>query len=562
MRKILIVLLVLVTYCCGTAQAQSHTWDYNDGYLDVGSTPVTLSTYDETGMAVNEAIQLQLSEIYALNTAPGGIIADISMGGSVTVGVYLFDPHKPGNLGPVLYSCYTNATSTTYTGLSTTITENPANKTGDQVWTDFVDQSGFNNLASRSSTNIAITAYPASYAYKQYAGITTGFITAFSDHIPVILNITAQNATVKRIRIPGIGDFAPYDAFFQPAKNINNIVNVFKHPASYPNYLMVAAHRGYFRDVPDNSLEALRLAIGLNVPMVEVDIQLSKDSVWMLSHDALIGQTERTRVPARLQSLYNYCISIGKKGIPVDTLTLCDLRPDLCDDQCPYGATSGPCEPVWLAQQDGPDSVPIPTNESAMFLCKQKVLYDMDKIDKSKAGAVSVKNSRFDLAWKEVEKMGLQDKAIVKGTGNTWLDPQMLIDSFPGVDWKTMMYTPTYFADTKLANGSIAVSQTAVDAWFANANLECPGIELIYLQVNDPAYNLISHIKTTKGKQVIQFPMWPEYCDHIITDERIDYRNSWNWLLDNSARRPTLIISDRLEVLLQLLAANGLQVGL
>jgi hypothetical protein len=78
---------------------------------------------------------------------------------------------------------------------------------------------------------------------------------------------------------------------------------------------------------------------------------------------------------------------------------------------------------------------------------------------------------------------------------------------------------------------------------------------------DDGLYQLISYIKT-KNKQVIQFPMWPEYCDHIITDARIDYRNSWNWLLDTPERRPTLIISDRLEVLLQLLSANGLQQGL
>lgn len=559
MKKYIIICWLL--FSTMLTRAQSYTWDYNSGYLTAGSSPISLNTYDSASMLENEAIQLHLKDIYVLDSVSGGIIADVSTGGSVTVAVRLLDPYKSGNLGPVIYSCYTNTSSSTYTQLSDSIIENANDTIGDPIWAAFLDNTEW-ILHNRNSVDIEETAHQGRDAWELHIHDTAGFRPAFIDNLPVVLTITAQNAEVKRIRIPGIGDFAPYDAFFQPIHDINDIVNVFKNPATYPNYLMVAAHRGYFRDVPDNSIQALRLAIGLDVPMVEVDIQLSKDSVWMLSHDALLGQTTRTRVPARLQSKYDSCITAGLKGLPIEILTLCDLRPDLCNATCPYGATSGSCEPVWLAQQDGPDSVPIPTNEAAMFLCKQKVLYDMDKIDKSKPGEVAASKSRFDLVWKEVVNIGLQDKSIVKGNGATWVNPQMMKDSFPGVDWEKMMYTPTYFPDTKLANGTIAISQSVLNTWFSSSNFECPGAEMIYMQEGDVVYDLIDYVKTTKGKHVIQFPMWPEYCEHIITDERIDYRNSWNWLLDDADRRPTLIISDRLEVLLQLLDANGLQSGL
>lgn len=548
--------------CCATLLKAQTSWDYSKGYLTVGGSQVSLSSYNPSGVKAFQTIQLHLEDVYSLKNTGGGIIADVAAGGSVTITVRLLDYRKYSRLGPILYSCYTDATSTTYTENATTVNLNPADTVADDVWTKFLNKSGFENLYSRSSVDIIETAIPAFFANNYYYGDTLGFEQTLKNNVPVILQITAKDATVKRIRIPGIGDFAPYDAFFQPQKDINDIVDVVKYPADYPDYLMVAAHRGYFRDVPDNSMEALRLSLGLEVPMVEVDIQLTKDSVWMLSHDALLGQTTRTRVPARLQSKFDSCITAGLKGLPIEILTLCELRPDLCNPSCAYGATSGACEPVWLAQQDGPDSVAIPTMKDAMFLCKQKVIFDMDKIDKSKVDDVARSKSRFDLIWRDVKDMGLLNTSIVKGSGNTWTSPQMLKDSFPEVDWEVMMYTPTYFPDTKLANGNIAISQSVLNAWFSASDFECPGVEMIYFQEGDVVYNLIDYVKNTKGKQVIQFPMWPEYCEHIITDERIDYRNSWNWLLDDEDRRPTLIISDRLEVLLQLLDGNGLQVGL
>lgn len=563
----IIMLFTLLLLSNVLARGQSYSWDYSKGYLTV--TGVTeFNTYNVAGMAEHEAIQLHLNDIYALNaTNIGGVIAEIGQGGYVEVYARLLDPNKQNNRGPVVWACRSDATSTNYSGNSITISEVGSDTVGDPIWRHFLTQSGFDNLYSRSSKDIREVVHSVAEGFNY--GTLNDFRNVFQGNIPVILSVKAYNATVKRIKVPGIGDFPPFDAFFQPSHDIHDVVDVFKNPASNPNYLMIAAHRGYFRDVPDNSLEALRLAIALNVPMVEVDIQLTKDNVWVLSHDAYIGQTTRTKVPARLQSLYNYYTSNidpntsrNYPGIPISELTLCELRPDLCDNACLYGATSGTCEPVWLKQQEADGIVPIPTNESAMFLCKQKVLYDMDKIDKSRASSVSVANSRYDLVWRDVVNTGSQNTAIVKGNGATWVDPQMMIDSFPNVDWTKVMYTPTYFSDTKLANGNIAITQSAIDAWFGNNSFECPGVELIYLQEGDPAYDMIDYIKNTKGKHVIQFPMWPEYCDHIITDERIDYRNSWNWLLDYPSRRPTLIISDRLEVLIQLLQANGLQVGL
>ncbi len=55
--------------------------------------------------------------------------------------------------------------------------------------------------------------------------------------------------------------------------------------------VMVVAHRGDWRNAPENSLWAIRKAIEMGVDMVELDIALTKDSVLMLMHDKTLDRT-------------------------------------------------------------------------------------------------------------------------------------------------------------------------------------------------------------------------------------------------------------------------------
>ena len=53
----------------------------------------------------------------------------------------------------------------------------------------------------------------------------------------------------------------------------------------------VVAHRGDWRNAPENSLQAIEMAIAMGVDMVEVDVALTKDSVLVLMHDETIDRT-------------------------------------------------------------------------------------------------------------------------------------------------------------------------------------------------------------------------------------------------------------------------------
>ena len=57
------------------------------------------------------------------------------------------------------------------------------------------------------------------------------------------------------------------------------------------NRVMVVAHRGNWREAPENSVWAIRKAIEAGADMAEIDIALTKDSVLILMHDRTIDRT-------------------------------------------------------------------------------------------------------------------------------------------------------------------------------------------------------------------------------------------------------------------------------
>jgi glycerophosphoryl diester phosphodiesterase len=51
--------------------------------------------------------------------------------------------------------------------------------------------------------------------------------------------------------------------------------------------MLVLSHRGYHADLPENTLEAFELAVGMGVDGIETDIRLSADGLPILFHDRL-----------------------------------------------------------------------------------------------------------------------------------------------------------------------------------------------------------------------------------------------------------------------------------
>ena len=71
------------------------------------------------------------------------------------------------------------------------------------------------------------------------------------------------------------------------------IVAEMHNPAS--DYVIVVAHRGDWRNYPENSIAAIESAIRMGVDMVELDIKMTRDSVLVLCHDKTIDRTTTGR---------------------------------------------------------------------------------------------------------------------------------------------------------------------------------------------------------------------------------------------------------------------------
>lgn len=60
---------------------------------------------------------------------------------------------------------------------------------------------------------------------------------------------------------------------------------------SNSNKALVVAHRGDWRNAPENSIQSIKNCIKMRVDIVEVDIAMTKDSVLVLFHDTTLNRT-------------------------------------------------------------------------------------------------------------------------------------------------------------------------------------------------------------------------------------------------------------------------------
>jgi glycerophosphoryl diester phosphodiesterase len=69
------------------------------------------------------------------------------------------------------------------------------------------------------------------------------------------------------------------------------LVQVISYCAVAQNKVMVAAHRGDWRNAPENSLRAFQYAAAMGVDIVELDLNKAKDGVLVIMHDQTIDRT-------------------------------------------------------------------------------------------------------------------------------------------------------------------------------------------------------------------------------------------------------------------------------
>lgn len=102
-------------------------------------------------------------------------------------------------------------------------------------------------------------------------------------------------------------------------------------------YVVVACHRGDWRNYPENSIPAIESIIRMGADIMELDLKLTKDSVLVLSHDWTIDRctTGKGRVSDyTLDELKQFRLRRAH-GVATDSLHICTLREVLecCKDR-------------------------------------------------------------------------------------------------------------------------------------------------------------------------------------------------------------------------------------
>lgn len=102
-------------------------------------------------------------------------------------------------------------------------------------------------------------------------------------------------------------------------------------------YVVVACHRGDWRNYPENSIPAIESIIRMGADIMELDLKLTKDSVLVLSHDWTIDRctTGKGRVSDyTLDELKQFRLRRAH-GVATDSLHICSLREALecCKDR-------------------------------------------------------------------------------------------------------------------------------------------------------------------------------------------------------------------------------------
>ena len=117
------------------------------------------------------------------------------------------------------------------------------------------------------------------------------------------------------------------------------------HEINDPNsdYVIVASHRGDWRNYPENSIPAIESVIRMGVDIMELDVKMTKDSVLVLMHDKTIDRMTNGK---GLVSDFSY-----------DSLMTFRMR---------------------RAHNVVTDSIKVPTLREALLCCKDRILVNVD----------------------------------------------------------------------------------------------------------------------------------------------------------------------------------------
>lgn len=173
--------------------------------------------------------------------------------------------------------------------------------------------------------------------------------------------------------------------------------------------VMVAAHRGDWRNFPENSLPAIQSCIDHFIDIVEIDVQETSDGFFVLMHDNTVNRTTNGKGKVSSMTLKQ-----------VTRLRLKNKSGQLTEEH-------------------------VPSLEDALKLAKGKILLNLDK-----------SSGRFEKLIPVIDSMGVRNQVILKGThGSSFFFNYMIQNPEGPLFMPILQYMPKTQVDTFLLDANV-----------------------------------------------------------------------------------------------------------
>lgn len=258
-----------------------------------------------------------------------------------------------------------------------------------------------------------------------------------------------------------------------------------------PKYVTVVAHRGDWRNAPENSLQAFQNCIDMGVDMIEIDIHKTKDGVLVLMHDDSLDRCSNGK--GKIKD-HTYA-EIQKLGLRAQ-------------------------HDGWITRHK------IPTLEEVLNLCKGKILINIDK-----------GYDYFHDVLELTEKTGTTGQIVIKSGKAAEQVRQENAEVLQKV-----IYMPIIGLDGKNAAKQVE----------DNLSLNPVAIECCIVKHSEEVETLLQQIRKA-GVKVWINSLWPSLCDSHDDDRAVELNDpdgAWGWILERGA---TLIQTDRPAALIKYL---------
>ena len=279
------------------------------------------------------------------------------------------------------------------------------------------------------------------------------------------------------------------------ANDIETIMKNLHDPKT--DQVLVICHRGDWRNYPENSIPAIESVIKMGADMVEIDIQLTKDSVLVLSHDRTIDRC-----------------TTGKGNIN-----------DLTYDEI---------QQYYLKTAHGTRSsldLKMPTLEEALKVCKDRITVNLDK-----------GYDYYDLVIEITERLGVTNQVLIKGS-----KPVADVQAKMAEHKNNLLYMPV-----------ITPTNEKHKPLFEDYLAEKPQLayEICFDEINPTVESAVKRVLESGSKLWVN-TLWNSLCGGLSDDIAFETSAAevYGKIVDMGT---TIIQTDRPEMLIEYLRSRGL----